>query len=127
MAMHSHEDVGGRLRGRYSRAACSKRRAPVRKVTRQPSALVVLEKVIDLGPNAHGRPSLEAPHHALGAGSQVPNQAQAAGEAEGFRRHLLPVAELLKRSFGIDALECPKCHGRMQLIALLRERESIVG
>jgi hypothetical protein len=63
----------------------------VRKVTRQPSALVVLEKVIDLGPNAHGRPSLEAPHHALGAGSQVPNQAQAAGEAEGFRRHLPPV------------------------------------
>jgi len=38
-----------------------------------------------------------------------------------------PWAELLKRSFAIDALECPKCHGRMQLIALLRGRESIVG
>jgi hypothetical protein len=45
------------------------------------------------------------------------------GSADTYR----PWAELLKRTFAIDALECPKCHGRMQLIALLRGRESIVG
>ena len=45
------------------------------------------------------------------------------GSADTYR----PWAELLKRSFAIDALECPKCHGRMQLIALLTGRESIVG
>ena len=37
-----------------------------------------------------------------------------------------PWAELLKRTFAIDALECPNCHGRMQFIAMLTERESIV-
>lgn len=38
-----------------------------------------------------------------------------------------PWAELLKRTLAVDALECPNCHGRMQPIAVLRERESIVA
>ena len=33
-------------------------------------------------------------------------------------------AELLKRSFDIDVLECPKCHGRMKLIALVLDLQS---
>jgi hypothetical protein len=32
-----------------------------------------------------------------------------------------PWSELLKRTFGIDVLECPKCHGRMKLLALVTE------
>jgi Putative transposase len=35
-------------------------------------------------------------------------------------------AELLRRTFGVDGLECPKCHGRMKLIAMLTERDNIV-
>lgn len=33
-------------------------------------------------------------------------------------------AELLKRTFDIDVLECPKCHGRMKLIALVLDLQS---
>ena len=36
-----------------------------------------------------------------------------------------PWAELLMRTFGIDVLECPKCKGRMKLIAMVTERSSI--
>jgi len=30
-------------------------------------------------------------------------------------------AELLARSFAVDVLACPKCHGRMRLLALVQE------
>jgi hypothetical protein len=36
-----------------------------------------------------------------------------------------PWAELLARTFGIDVLACPKCHGRMKLVALIKEPRSI--
>jgi hypothetical protein len=36
-------------------------------------------------------------------------------------------AELLKRTFEIDVLQCPSCSGRMKLIALVTEPKSIVG
>ncbi len=36
-----------------------------------------------------------------------------------------PGAELLRRTFAIDVLECPTCQGRMKLIALLTEPSSI--
>ena len=35
-------------------------------------------------------------------------------------------AELLMRTFGQDVLECPRCHGRMRLIARVTEPKSIV-
>jgi len=35
-------------------------------------------------------------------------------------------AELLKRTFEIDVLQCPNCSGRMKLIALVTEPKSIV-
>ena len=36
-----------------------------------------------------------------------------------------PWAELLRRTFAIDVLECPTCKGRMRLIAMLTEPSSI--
>jgi len=36
-----------------------------------------------------------------------------------------PWAELLKRTFGIDVLECPRCHGRMKLLAVVTEAKSV--
>jgi hypothetical protein len=36
-----------------------------------------------------------------------------------------PWAELLKRTFGVDGLECPKCKGRMKLLAVVTEAKSI--
>jgi hypothetical protein len=36
-----------------------------------------------------------------------------------------PWAELLKRTFGVDVLECPRCKGRMKLLAVVTEAKSI--
>jgi hypothetical protein len=36
-----------------------------------------------------------------------------------------PWAELLKRTFGVDVLECPKCKGKMKLLAVVTEAKSI--
>jgi hypothetical protein len=36
-----------------------------------------------------------------------------------------PWAELLKRTFAVDVLECPKCNGRMRLLAMLTDPGSI--
>jgi len=29
-----------------------------------------------------------------------------------------------ERSFSVDVLECPKCHGRLRMIAVITEREA---
>jgi hypothetical protein len=34
-------------------------------------------------------------------------------------------ATLLRRSFQVDVLECPKCHGRMRVLAVITEREPV--
>jgi hypothetical protein len=34
-------------------------------------------------------------------------------------------AALLRRSFSIDVLRCPKCHGRLRVIAVITEREPV--
>ena len=36
-----------------------------------------------------------------------------------------PWAELLMRTFGVDVLQCPKCKGRMRLLAMVTERASL--
>ncbi len=41
------------------------------------------------------------------------------------RRERTPWAKLLKRSFGFDVLSCPKCGGRMKVIATIDEPEVI--
>ena len=43
------------------------------------------------------------------------------GRCPGYR----PWAELLRRSFAIDVLVCPKCQGRMKLIAVVKSPISI--
>jgi hypothetical protein len=34
-------------------------------------------------------------------------------------------ATLLRRSFRVDVLECPRCHGRLRVLAVLTEREPV--
>jgi hypothetical protein len=34
-------------------------------------------------------------------------------------------ARLLRRSLGVDALECPTCHGRLRVLAVVTEREPV--
>jgi hypothetical protein len=34
-------------------------------------------------------------------------------------------ATLLRRSFSVDVLECPKCHGRLRVVAIITEREPV--
>ena len=34
-------------------------------------------------------------------------------------------ATLLRRSFSVDGLECPKCHGRLRVVAIITEREPV--
>ena len=34
-------------------------------------------------------------------------------------------ATLLRRSFSVDVLECPKCHDRLRVLAVITEREPV--
>jgi hypothetical protein len=34
-------------------------------------------------------------------------------------------ASLLRRSFSVDVLECPKCHDRLRVVAVITEREPV--
>jgi hypothetical protein len=34
-------------------------------------------------------------------------------------------AALLRRSFSTDVLQCPKCHGRLRVLAVITEREPL--
>jgi len=36
-----------------------------------------------------------------------------------------PWAELLARTFAVDVLACPKCHGRMRLLAMVEDPANI--
>jgi hypothetical protein len=36
-----------------------------------------------------------------------------------------PWAELLARTFVVDVLDCPKCHGRMRLLAMVEDPASV--
>jgi uncharacterized protein YbaR (Trm112 family) len=31
----------------------------------------------------------------------------------------------LKRTFDVDVLQCPKCHGRLRVLAVITEREPV--
>ena len=41
------------------------------------------------------------------------------------RRAYRPWAELLMRTFGLDVLACPRCEGRMRLLAMVTEPRAI--
>src|SRR5262249_45618216 len=57
----------------------------------------------------------------------APPEAKQDHEAHAPRRtgRYRPWAELLKRTFGLDVLECPTCHGRMKLLAMVTEPQSV--
>ncbi len=57
-----------------------------------------------------------APEETLAIPEQVPKRAGST-----YR----PWAELLARTFAVDVLECPKCKGRMKLIALVKKPDSV--
>jgi hypothetical protein len=61
------------------------------------------------------------------AKSPAPPEAMVDHEAQTPKRtgRYRPWAELLKRTFGLDVLECPTCHGRMKLLAMVTEPESV--
>ena len=40
-------------------------------------------------------------------------------------QHAVPWAELLKRLWRMDALECPVCHGHMTAMALITEQTAV--
>ena len=69
-----------------------------------------------------GRRSTEA---AEGCGGQVPTppaKPSAAPAPLGVRRFW---AELIRKVYGADALECPRCHGRMRIIAAVQRPDAV--
>lgn len=38
-----------------------------------------------------------------------------------------PWAALLKRTFGFDVLQCPRCEGRMRLVAMVTDPKSLTS
>jgi len=40
-------------------------------------------------------------------------------------RYQLPWAELLRRVFLVDALDCPRCHGRMRIVAAVTDPDAV--
>jgi Putative transposase len=53
--------------------------------------------------------------------TQASGEPQTPPRAGGYR----PWAELLARTFGVDVLACPKCQGRMRLLAMVTDPTSI--
>ena len=49
------------------------------------------------------------------------SEAGDAGGAERAPRYRVPWAELLQKVFAIDVLECPRCAGRLQLVAYIAD------
>jgi hypothetical protein len=41
------------------------------------------------------------------------------------RSNYRPWAELLRRTFGIDVLQCPTCKGRMKLVAMVTKQKAL--
>jgi uncharacterized protein YbaR (Trm112 family) len=61
-----------------------------------------------------------APAAASKADNELPAEAP---EPRGFRYR--PWAELLRRTFALDVLACPKCEGRMRLLAMVTDEKSV--
>ncbi len=73
-----------------------------------------------LAPASAWRSRIARPPTPTAASEDVAAEARKPKRA-GYR----PWAELLARTFAVDVLECPKCKGRMKLIALVKKPESI--
>ena len=57
----------------------------------------------------------------------VPEDRKPEAEAIEIRERRLSWAELMRRVFAVDVLECPGCGGRRKLIAVITEPEVIVA
>lgn len=79
-----------------------------------------------LGPAAEGRakvvPRFAPPELRRSAASEVPRELDPSGMP---RLGRLPWAVLLKRVFLVDVLECPKCKGRMTILAAVTAPASV--
>jgi hypothetical protein len=74
-----------------------------------------------LAPASKMRPKV-VPRPAVAA-DQVGDRSEEPVKPAGSRYR--PWAELLKRCFAIDVLACPRCGGRMRLVALVAEAASV--
>jgi hypothetical protein len=45
------------------------------------------------------------------------------GKLDGQRMTSMTWAELMRRVFAIDVLECPRCHGRMRVLAAVTHQD----
>ena len=52
-----------------------------------------------------------------GSAATAADEPERIGLGSGYR----PWAELLARTFAVDVLTCPSCHGRMRLLAVIRD------
>ena len=50
----------------------------------------------------------------------VPVKEEAGGCGHAPHARWIPWAELMKRTFGVDALRCPRCEGRLRVRAVVR-------
>jgi len=58
------------------------------------------------------------------APSETPAEGQRPRRPEGAPSYR-PWAELLERTFAVDVLACPKCHGRMRLLAMVQDPANV--
>ena len=58
------------------------------------------------------------------APSEPPADGQTPRPPEGAPSYR-PWAELLARTFAVDVLACPKCHGRMRLLAMVEDPANV--
>ena len=84
-----------------------------------------------LGPRAARRPQV-VPAGAAGAGGDTAASEPAPGPAEAPDDALTPRAggqmwaDLMRRTYGFDVLACPRCGGRLRLVALI-EQAAVIG
>ena len=77
-----------------------------------------------LAPASKLRPRI-VPRPAVAAEEGARTAAEAEKPAKRAGSRYRPWAELLKRCFAIDVLACPRCGGRMRLVALVTEAASV--
>lgn len=79
-----------------------------------------------LAPNAKWRPGVIAYQRQGAPTNSQPCPADHTGtEVDGrFRRPNQDWARLMQRAFDIDVLHCPRCGGRMRLLALIQSTET---
>ena len=69
------------------------------------------------------RPRIVREKVGVAASAEVGEEPEPLCAARGWRYR--PWAELLKRTFSIDVLACPRCEGRLRLLAIMTEAKSI--